>query len=627
MRQEIFLGNGAIALGLMEARCQVVTSYPGTPSSEILPEVVRLVKSEGLNTYVEWSTNEKVALDTAFAASISGKRAACCMKQVGLNVAADSLLSAAYLGTIGGLLIISCDDPGPHSSQTEQDTRLMARLAKVPVLDPSNPREAREMAKLALDISEEFRIPVILRPAIRVCHARQDLKWDHFKGSKRKASFKKDPARWAATPRFRLILHGELNNKLKEIGGRFERLAAFNFHDLQKDKKYPLGIISSGVPYSVVRDILSEERREDIPILKIGTPYPFPERLAGDFMSACEKVLVLEETDTVIEYFLRDRKRVLGRLSGDVPAEGELVPDVIYEVINGVLRESGLEPLNSGGVKEAFALVKGLDLPVRKPTLCPGCPHRGAFFAIRKARPKAIYTSDIGCYTLGINQGAVDTCLDMGAAITMASGFYHSFAQDHVDQPIVATIGDSTFFHSGTAGLLNAVYNNARFILVILDNQTTAMTGMQPTPALGIRADGSRGRSIPLERVVAGCGIDFIEVVDPYNIKEMTELIKKATEYVSDPSGGIAVIIARHPCVIAYREKALLQRKKVIVTEDCVECNFCLDRFGCPALYRDEELARTSVNQSLCVECGVCLEICPKGAIVEGQYVPGEKGQ
>jgi indolepyruvate ferredoxin oxidoreductase alpha subunit len=615
-RKDIFLGNGAVALGLVEAGCQIVTSYPGTPSSEILPEVARLVKSEGLNTYIEWSTNEKVALDNAFAAAISGKRAACCMKQVGLNVAADSLMSAAYLGTVGGLVIVSCDDPGPHSSQTEQDTRLMARLAKVPVLDPSNPKEAREMARLAMELSEEFRIPVILRPAIRVCHARQALSWGPLKNNTKKASFEKDPGRWAATPRFRFILHGELNEKLKKIARRFEGLTAHNFHDLEPGGKYPLGIIAGGIPYSVVRDILTEEDRKDIPVLKIGTPYPFPEALAGIFMSACEKVLVLEETDTVMEYFLRDRKKVLGRLSGHVPSEGELVPQVVYSLVDKVLKDLGLIPFKGDGNQDALDLVASLDLPVRRPTLCAGCPHRAAFFAIRKARPKAIFTSDIGCYTLGLNLGGVDTCLDMGAAITMASGFYHSFDQDQVAQPIVATIGDSTFFHSGTAGLLNAVYNDARFILVILDNEITAMTGMQPTPGLGIRADGSKGKAISLERVAAGCGVDFVEVVDPYDIKAMTKLLKKATEYVNSSTGGIAVIIARHPCVIAYPKEAITERTSVMVTDDCTECNFCLERFECPALYHDEELGRPNINQSLCTQCGVCLQICPKGAIV-----------
>jgi indolepyruvate ferredoxin oxidoreductase alpha subunit len=468
-----------------------------------------------------------------------------------------------------------------------------------------------------MDISEEFRIPVILRPAIRVCHARQSISFGPIKGNDQKASFKKDPLRWAATPRFRLILHGELNKKLEEIRKKSEALSAHNFHNLKPGKRYPLGFIAGGVPYSVIKDILSEENRSDIPVLKIGIPYPFPERLAGEFLSACVRVLVVEETDTFIEYLLRDKDKVLGRLSGHVPAEGELVPQVIHKLINKVLKELNLEPLQSDDDHEVMELVKGLQLPVRRPTLCPGCPERAAFFAIRKTKPKAIFTSDIGCYTLGLNLGAVDTCLDMGAAITMAAGFYHSFAQDAVEQPIVATIGDSTFFHAGTVGLLNAVYNNARFILVILDNQTTAMTGMQPTPALGIRADGSEGRAISLERIVAGCGVDFIEVVDPYDIKKMTSAIKKATAHMNGPEGGIAVIIARHPCIIAYPDTAIKEKKRVTVTDDCVECNFCLERFECPALYHDQELGRVNINREICVDCGVCIEICPKGAIVE----------
>ena len=616
-KEEILLGNGAIALGLLEAGCQVLTSYPGTPSSEILPEVIRLVKSEKLNTYTEWSTNEKVALDNAFAASVTGKRAACCMKQVGLNVAADSLMSAAYLGTVGGLVIISCDDPGPHSSQTEQDTRFMARLAKVPVLDPSNPEEARKMVGLAMDISEEFRIPVILRPAIRVCHARQNIAFDSLTSNFKKGIFEKDPMRWAATPRFRLILHGELNKKLKEIGKRFDTLTQYNFHNLEPGRKYPLGIIAGGVPYAVIRDILEEQKRNDIPVLKIGTPYPFPEGLASEFMAVCDKALVIEETDTLMEYLLRDRSKVLGRLSGHVPLEGELVPQVIYRLLDRTLTEMKMQPFEGEDDSEAMELVNSLQLPVRRPTLCPGCPHRAAFFAIRKSRPKAIFTSDIGCYTLGMNLGVVDTCLDMGAAITMASGFYHAFEQDGVDQPIVATIGDSTFFHSGTAGLLNAVYNDSRFILVILDNLTTAMTGMQPTPSLGIKANGSEGKAISLERLVAGCGVDFIEVLDPYDIKKMTEVLKNAAEYIHEPQGGIAVVIARHPCLIAYKEEAIPEKKSVMVTEDCAECNFCIERFECPAIYHDQELGRTSINKQVCTNCGVCIQICPKKAIVE----------
>jgi indolepyruvate ferredoxin oxidoreductase alpha subunit len=616
MKQEFLLGNGAIALGLLEAGCQVVTSYPGTPSSEILPEVVRMVKSENLNTYVEWSTNEKVALDNAFAAAISGKRAACCMKQVGLNVAADSLMSAAYLGTVGGLVIISCDDPGPHSSQTEQDTRLMARLAKVPVLDPSNPQEAREMVRLALQLSEDYRIPVILRPAIRVCHARQNLSWNNLSSNLTKAAFHKEPMRWAATPKFRFLLHQELNQKLSRIAAAFTTLAPYNSHNLNSTAGHPLGIIAGGVPSSVVRDILSDHQRTDIPLLKLGAPYPFPEKLALEFMNACEKVLVIEETDTLIEYLLRDRHKVLGRLSGHVPQEGELVPDQIERILAILLTELNLPPLTTDPGGSVAELVKKLALPVRKPTLCPGCMHRAAFYTIRKSRPKAIFTSDIGCYTLGLNLGGVDTCLDMGAAITMASGFYHAYSQDETQQPIIATMGDSTFYHSGTAGLINAVYNDARFVLVILDNMTTAMTGMQPTPGLGIKADGTKGKKIPLERIIQGCGVEFLEVLDPYDIKKLHKTLKSAFAYVKDPQGGVAVIIARHPCVIAYRDKALEHRIEIRVSDDCIACNHCLERFECPALYHDAEKDKTAVNQALCIGCGVCIEVCPTGSIV-----------
>jgi len=616
MKEEFFLGNGAIALGLLEAGCQVLTSYPGTPSSEILPEAVRLIKAEKLNTYVEWSTNEKVALDNAYAAAITGKRAACCMKQVGLNVAADSLMSSAYLGTVGGMVIISCDDPGPHSSQTEQDTRLMARLAKVPVLDPSKPQEAREMVKTAFELSEKYRIPIILRPAIRVCHARQNLVWENLQSNHRPAAFEKDPRRWAATPKFRFLLHQELNKKLKDISEEFNDLQPYNTHNLQPGMHAPLGIIAGGVPSSVIEDILDEHGRIDIPLLKIGAPYPFPDKLALTFLKACDRVLVVEETDTLIEYCLRNREKVFGRFSNHVPSEGELVPQIIEDILDKTLRELELPSLSVKSQENVEALVNSLELPIRKPTLCSGCMHRAVFYSIRKSRPKAIFTSDIGCYTLGLNLGGVDTVLDMGASITMASGFYHAYAQDDSDQPIVATVGDSTFYHSGTAGLLSAVYNDARFVLVILDNMTTAMTGMQPTPSLGIRADGSAGKQIPLERIISGCGIDFIEVLDAYEIKELRKILKKAFAYTKEPDGGIAVVIARHPCVIAYRELATKSRKNITITDDCIACNHCIDRFECPALYHDDDKDKTAINPALCIGCAVCVDVCPKGAII-----------
>ncbi len=616
MKQEFLLGNGAMAIGLLEAGCQIMTSYPGTPSSEILPEVVRFSKANELNTGIEWSINEKVAFDNAFAAAISGKRAACCMKMVGLNVAADSFMSAAYIGNIGGLVIISCDDPGPHSSQTEQDSRLMARLGKVPVLDPGSPEEAREMIKMAFDLSEEFQVPVLVRPAIRVCHARQNIKYGSLKSNTTKADFKREPTRWASTPKFRFLQHKALNEKHIRISEKFDTLEPFNIHTLEKGKSYPFGIVTGGVPSSVVQDMFEEYRREDIPVLKLGAPYPFPETLADTFMDACDKVLVIEETDTVIEYMLRDKRKTLGRLSGHVPMEGELVPEKIEGILNTALKDCGLAPLSDSDCgMEAFALVGTLELPIRKPTLCPGCPHRASFYSIRKALPKAIYPSDIGCYTLGSNLGGVDTVLDMGAGITMASGFWNAYIQDDVKKPIVATMGDSTFFHSGTTGLINAVYNDSRFILVILDNHITAMTGMQPAITQGVRVDGSKGNAVALETIVKGCGVEYLKVLDPFDTKNMIKTIKDAAEYVYDPDGGIAVIIARHPCVIGFKDKAIPEKIPVTVSDECDDCGFCHMRFECPAMIQDKENEKTEINKVLCADCGVCMQICPRNAI------------
>lgn len=616
MKEEFLLGNGAMAIGLLEAGCQIMTSYPGTPSSEILPEVVRFSKTHHLNTAIEWSVNEKVAFDNAFAAAITGKRAACCMKMVGLNVAADSFMSAAYIGNIGGLVIISCDDPGPHSSQTEQDSRLMARLGKVPVLDPSSPEEAREMIKQAFELSEEFQVPVMVRPAIRVCHARQNIKYDSLESNLTKANFKREPTRWASTPKFRFIQHKALNEKHVKISEKFDTFAPFNTSTAEKGKSYPLGVVTGGVPSSVISDMFDEFGRTDIPILKLGAPYPFPEALADRFMDACDKVLVIEETDTVIEYMLRDKSKTLGRFTGHVPMEGELVPEKIEGVLNRALKDCALPPLSDSDCGAlGFELVGSLELPIRRPTLCPGCPHRASFYSIRKALPKAIFPSDIGCYTLGSNLGVVDTVLDMGAGITMASGLYNAYAQDGVHKPIVATMGDSTFFHSGTTGLINAVYNDSRFILVILDNGITAMTGMQPAITQGERVDGRKGKAIALETIVKGCGVEYLKVVDPFDTQNMIKTVKEAAEYVNDPEGGVAVIISRHPCVIGFKKVAIPEKIEVCVTDECDDCGFCHMRFECPAMIRDAENEKTDINKALCAECGVCVQICPRNAV------------
>jgi indolepyruvate ferredoxin oxidoreductase alpha subunit len=619
----VLLGNVAIARGILEAGCPVITSYPGTPSSEIMPAAVAFKKEMGLDVYTEWSVNEKVAYDNALAASIAGKRSAVAMKQVGLNVAADSLMSSAYQGVVGGMLIVSCDDPGPHSSQTEQDSRFFAMFAKVPAYDPSTPQEAMAMIKDAYDLSETFQIPVIFRPTIRLSHGKQSVRLSPPDIIERPAKFEKDPGRWAATPRFRLHLHTKLNESLRQIQERFEKDERWNY-EVGENSEANLGIITCSTSYTVLMDLLEELNMKDkVNILKIGTPYPLPHKKVVDFIGRHDKVLIIEETDVVIESQIIDKSKVLGRFTGHIPLQGELTPNVIYGILAKFFGEEGVADLKVKVDDELAKLVQDLGLPVRRPTLCAGCSERAAFWAIRRALPKAIYTSDIGCYTLGLNLGAVDTVIDMGAGITLASGFYQAYHQDKNDVPIVATMGDSTFYHSGTTSLINAVYNNARFVLVLLDNEITAMTGMQPTPGIGITADGTEGQKIPLEELIKGCGIKWLRNIDPYDVREMISLLKEAHAYTKSEDGGIAVIIARRGCVIRYPEALEGQKIKVEITDDCDGCRYCIDFFECPALHFDEENERVEIDRKLCVDCGVCINVCARKAIVP----VGEEGQ
>ena len=592
------IGNEAMARGLVENGCSMALSYPGTPASEILPGVVKWKTELSLPIHTQWATNEKIAFEIAYAGSIAGLRTVVSMKQVGLNVASDPLMSAAYMGAKGGFIVISADDPGPHSSQTEQDSRLMAMFAKVPVLDPAGPEQAKEFIGLAYKLSEAFEVPVMLRPTTRVCHGGQDVELKDVKPSDRAAVFKKDPARWAATPKFRYLLHSKLNEKLSAIAANEDTKPRL----LNPGTVSSKAVITSGVAAAHAQEIMADlGQLNNVALYQVIQPFPLHSAFIEDILGEYEEILVIEESAPVIEMQLADRHKVKGRLNGAIPAAGELLPEVIEGILSDfcTISRPELNIPDAGG---------------RRPSLCAGCPHRASFFAIKKAVPGAIYTSDIGCYTLGLNLGAIDTALCMGASISQAAGFYQAFKLGGKETDIVATIGDSTFFHAGVPALIDAVVQDARFVLVVLDNSTTAMTGNQPTPATGIDACGNPRTSISIEGLVKSCGVKFCRVGDPYDMPKFTKLLKSARRHAREK--GLAVVISRRPCLVDKRMKEVKrERIDVSVSPACDGCSYCIKQFECPALEFDQAGKRARINQLICSGCGICIHVCPKKAI------------
>ncbi|OPY79876.1 MAG: indolepyruvate ferredoxin oxidoreductase [Syntrophorhabdus sp. PtaU1.Bin153] len=582
--QEVMIGNFAIARGLVEAGLDLAAAYPGTPSSEILPGIIEFNRREKGNIHAEWSTNEKCALEVAFGAARAGKKAACMMKQVGLNVAFPSLLKGRHKAIQGGLVIISCDDPGPQSSQTEQDTRLLASLFDIPVFDPASPKEAGDVAYHALQYSYEHKIPVIIRPTHRVSHAREMI--DLFSPGLRKVTLDEG---------------------------------------VKSGKERKLGIVASGMSYALARDVISELGIEDrISLYKVLRVFPLERRLI-EFASGLDRVLVLEETDAVLELLIDGGERVFGRRSGHVPGQGELTYDLVRSIVQQVAAEIGIKVevfTPDPAIEEAM---KSVSILPRPPKLCAGCPHRASFFAMAYVYPDAVFPGDIGCYTLGIAMGAVDTCLDMGGGVTLASGFYDTFNQDGKLVPILASVGDSTFFHACLPPLYDAVQKQKQFVLVIMDNGTTAMTGMQPTPQTGITADGSPAPSIMIEDIVRGLGIEFIRVIDPYDIPLMIATTKDAYDYLKKEGKGPAVIITRRECILTAKGKDFTGWDMGRLEEDCIGCKACVKVFDCPGLTFDEERRKIRIDEGVCVRCGMCYFACPTSA--EGKSIREFRGK
>ncbi|ADY73022.1 Indolepyruvate ferredoxin oxidoreductase [Desulfurobacterium thermolithotrophum DSM 11699] len=592
--KKTLLGNEAIAWGLLYAGVDVMAAYPGTPSSEILETYQKIVKQKNLSAYAEWSTNEKVAFETAYAAAITGKRAACGMKMVGLNVASDALMSSAYIGNKGGFLIISADDPGFYSSQTEQDSRYFAKFARIPALDPSSPEDAFRLTVIGVNLSEKFEIPVILRPVLRVCHGRQIVDIPDFEFEGREGKFERNIERWAAVPRIPRLKQGyELLEKL-------QRIAQFNYDEFLKPQVEKLRggkllIIASGTSYSYVLEVL-EDTGLKADVLKIDMPTPLPSGRLSDLISSYEEVIVFEETYPLIEEQIKHLGNVRGKLSGDVFQIDEVAHDRVADIL-----------LKRGHISRNVYVGKEYEgeVPPRVPALCPGCPHRTVFYGMKKVfGNKAIYPSDIGCYTLGLNQKAVDTVLCMGASVGLSCGF----SKSDTKKPIVATIGDSTFLHAGIPPLIDAVANRHKFVLVIMDNSTVAMTGLQPTP--------ERIGNVSIPKIVEGCGVKPLILDYDGTIKTTVEFFKKVKE-IYEKANGPVVAIVNEFCTFD-KEKVKLPGKFAKVDQDkCTGCGHCINDFGCPAFEWNDE-GKVEVNPYFCVGCGVCLsDLCPFDAFVE----------
>lgn len=512
----LLIGNEAIGRGAIEAGISFATSYAGTPATQILEYL-----SGHFSGQVEWAVNEKVALETAIGATYAGRRVICSMKHVGLNVAADPLMTAAYLGVRGGLVLAIGDDPGAYSSQNEQDSRIYARFAKIPCLEPSNSQEAKDFTKLAFDLSEKFHLPVMLRGLTRVMHSSSPVSIETPR-PENPLTIEKNPDQMLAIPKNIVRLHTALNKKQEELKDWAET-SGLNVV-MNKGKKK--GIIACGFAY-----VYAGEYGADCSILKIAA-YPFHEKMIRDFVVDLEEVWVLEEGEPIVEEIARKYSaHVKGKLSGEIRREGELGPEA-------------LAPYFGGSPAQTAPAAK--PLPVRPPVLCPGCPHREFYKALKAAAP-TFTTGDIGCYTLGAAPplNAIDTCLCMGASIGKAAGMANAGAKR-----VAAVIGDSTFIHSGITGLINAVYNNANVMICILDNSTTAMTGHQPTPMLGVTAKGDVAGQISLEALCKACGAASVTVVDPFKHDEMEAVLKEKID-----ASGVNVVISRKPCILIKRTK------------------------------------------------------------------------
>ncbi len=572
--KQLYLGNEAVARGLYEAGVQVASAYPGTPSTEITEAAVKYPEIS-----CEWAPNEKVATEAACGASIAGARSFCAMKHVGLNVAADPLFTMSYIGVNGGMMLAVADDPGMHSSQNEQDSRNYARAAKVPMLEPADSAECKEFTKLAYGLSEEYDTPVILRLTTRIAHSRSIVETEDRQDLPLK-EYQKDPAKNVMLPAFAKPKHEKVEARTQALI-RYAETTPLNRVELNGSKT---GVITAGACYQYVKEAMGDT----VNYCKLGLVWPLPEQLLKDFAAQCETVYVVEELDDFIE----NHCKALGlAVTGKekFPRCGEFSQKLVKKLLTG---------------EEAKSVALEETIPVRPPVMCCGCPHRGVFYALK--REKVYVSGDIGCYTLGASAplSAMDACICMGASVSALHG-YNKARGPEGEKKAVAVIGDSTFIHSGITSLIDIAYNATNSVVIVLDNSITGMTGHQQNPTTGYNIKGDPAAAVDLEALCRAVGIRRVTVVDPYDLKEVTRVLKEELA-AEEPS----VIISRRPCALLKYVKHKPALK--VELEKCIGCKSCLG-IGCPAISLRE--GKAVIDGTQCVGCGVCTTLCPKGAI------------
>ncbi|MBQ8182107.1 MAG: indolepyruvate ferredoxin oxidoreductase subunit alpha [Ruminococcus sp.] len=574
--KKLMLGNEAFARGLYEAGCRVVSSYPGTPSTEITEEAAKYDEM-----YAEWAPNEKVAMETALGASIAGARSFCGMKHVGLNVAADPLYTASYTGVNGGLVIAVADDQGMHSSQNEQDSRHHAIASKVPMLEPSDSAEVKEFVKTAFDISEDFDTPVIVRMSTRVAHSQSIVDLEDRANDVLK-EYVKNPQKYVMMPAYARGKHvfvEERTNKLVE----YAESSSLNRTEISETAEF--GVITNGAAYQFAKEALGDKAS----YLKLGMVNPMPVELIRNFAAKYEKIYIIEELDGIIEQHCRN--------IGVTNVQGKEIFGCIGEIQQSVIAEKLL------GEKKEFVALED-NIPVRPPVMCAGCPHRGMYYALKKLG--ITVSGDIGCYTLGACAplDALDTTICMGASISGLHGFNKARGAE-AEHKSVAVIGDSTFMHSGITGLVNIAYNASNSTVIILDNSITGMTGHQQNPTTGKNLKGDPAAAVNLEELCRAVGIKRVVVVDPYNLAECEAALKEELA-ADEPS----VIISRRPCALLKYVKHNAPLK--VNSDKCVGCKMCM-KLGCPAISMRD--GKAVIDHTQCVGCGICQELCKIGAI------------